>query len=236
MLLTAFVILLSYVFGSIPTAYLAARWLRGVDIRSRGTGQVGGSNAWHSVSRKVGVAVVLVDLLKGLLGVLIARLLGASTEVQVAAGIAAVIGHNWSLFLRLGGGRGIATMGGALLLLAPRELVVFGLFILAGLLMTSIPLGVVFGLASLPITSWLLGEPFALTIGCLAIFLLVLFKRVVPRRRWPSGDLKRVVLYRVLFDRDVRSREAWISGRARDVASTRHRRDGSGNHDDQGSD
>jgi len=204
----------SYFLGAVPTAYIAARWLRGVDIRQKGSGQVGGTNAWHSVSRKVGVAVVVVDFSKGLVAVLLARVAGLDLFWQVIAALAAVSGHNWSVFLRFGGGRGIATMGGALALLAPREVLVFLAFGLVGIALRQAPLGMLFGVSSLPVTGLWFREPLVLVLGCLGMAVLMIAKRVMPKRRWPEREWRRVFMYRILFDRDVRSRKSWISGAA----------------------
>lgn len=205
----------AYLLGSIPTAYLATRWARGFDIRKRGSGQVGGSNVWHVVSRRVGTLVVVADVVKGMVVVLGARGLGLGVDSQVVAAIAAVSGHNWPVFLRFGGGRGIATLGGAILVLAWRETAVFAIFCVLGLVIRSFPAAIIFGVASLPVTARLLNEPAALILGFIAMFALVLARRVIPNRKWPSGELRRVLLYRALFDRDVRSREAWIRGGGR---------------------
>lgn len=204
----------SYFLGAIPTAYVAARWLRGIDIRKKGSGQVGGTNAWHSISRKVGVAVIVVDFGKGLAAVLLARVFGLDLLWQISAALAAVAGHNWSVFLRFGGGRGIATMGGALVLLAPREVLVFLGFGLAGLVLRQAPLGMLFGVTSLPVSGLWFREPMAVVFGCLGVAVLMIAKRVMPKRRWPQGDWRRVFMYRILFDRDVRNRRLWVSGTA----------------------
>ncbi|MEW6033845.1 MAG: glycerol-3-phosphate acyltransferase [Chloroflexota bacterium] len=216
--LNVLIVVISYLLGSVPTAYIAARWVRDFDIRQQGSGQVGGSNVWHTVSRRAAIFVGIVDFGKGLVAVLVARLLGASVEGQVLASVAAVAGHNWSVLLRFSGGRGIATMAGALALLAPWGLAVLAVFGLAGLLSKAIPVGMLLGVAALPPATWLLGEPTTVVLGCLSMFLLMMVKRVVPRRKWPSRERRRVLLYRLLFDRDVRSKEAWVKGRHGEVA------------------
>lgn len=203
----------SYLLGSVPTAYLMTRWARGVDIRQRGSGQVGGSNVWHTVSRKAGLVVAVLDVLKGVMVVVVARLAGSGVTGEVVAVVAALCGHNWSVFLRFSGGRGIATLGGAILVLAPRETGVFALFLLLGLMGKAVPAGVIVGVAALPAAAWYFKEPASLVFGLLAVFVVVLLKRIVPRRKLPSGTGRRVLLYRALFDRDVRSREEWVDGR-----------------------
>ena len=216
-MISIIVAIASYLLGSVPTAYLAARWMRGIDIRQRGSGQVGGSNVWHSVSRRVGVVVAVADIAKGAIAVLFARwVLGPGIEWQMVAGLAAIAGHNWSVFLRFGGGRGIATLGGVILVIAPRETVVFAVFVALGMLLRIVPVSILIGVASLPLASWLLREPSrersSVALGCIVMLLLVAAKRVVPKRKWPSSGWGRVLMYRLLFDRDIRSREAWIKG------------------------
>ena len=206
------VVIASYLLGSVPTAYLAARWMRGIDIRQRGSGQVGGSNVWHSVSRRVGVVVAVADIAKGAVAVLVARVFGLGIEWQMVAGLSAIAGHNWSVFLRFGGGRGIATLGGVILVMAPWETVVFAVFVALGMLLRIVPVSILLGVASLPVASRLFGEPSSVVLGGIVMLLLVAAKRVVPKRKWPSSGRGKVLMYRLLFDRDIRSREAWIKG------------------------
>ena len=210
------VVIASYLLGSVPTAYLAARWMRGIDIRQRGSGQVGGSNVWHSVSRRVGVFVAVADIAKGAVAVLVARVFGLGIEWQMVAGLSAIAGHNWSVFLRFGGGRGIATLGGVILVMAPWETVVFAVFVALGMLLRIVPVSILLGVASLPVASWILREPSmersSMALGGVVMLLLVAAKRVVPKRKWPSSGRGKVLMYRLLFDRDIRSREAWIKG------------------------
>ena len=112
-------ILASYLLGSVPAAYLAARLSRGIDIRLYGSGNVGFSNLAKFTSKTVAIPVFVFDLAKGMAMVLLARLLGLGTVQQVIIGLAAIIGHNWSVFLRFSGGRGILTALGVILVLAP---------------------------------------------------------------------------------------------------------------------
>jgi glycerol-3-phosphate acyltransferase PlsY len=106
-----FVLLLlgAYLLGSVPAAYLAARWSRGIDIRQYGSGNIGVSNLWRSTSKWLAMPVIIFDFGKGMLLVWIAQLLGLGIDQQVAIGLAAIIGHNWPVFLRFSGGRGLLT-------------------------------------------------------------------------------------------------------------------------------
>jgi glycerol-3-phosphate acyltransferase PlsY len=109
----------AYMLGSFPSAYVAARLSRGVDIRQVGDGNPGAANVWREVGPVEGVAVALVDMGKGAAAVLLALTLTGSPVAQMLAGGLAVVGHNWSLFLRFRGGKGAATALGALLAFLP---------------------------------------------------------------------------------------------------------------------
>jgi len=94
----------AYLLGSVPGAYLAARWSRGIDIRRFGSGNVGMSNLWRAAPAWVSVPVILLDGLKGAGPIWLAQALGLSLWAQAAVGLAAVAGNNWPLFLGFNGG------------------------------------------------------------------------------------------------------------------------------------
>ena len=101
----------AYLLGSIPTSYTAGRLLKGIDIRSYGSGVSSGSNVWHSVSPSVGVTVVTLDIVKGIVPVAISYyVLGFDIWAAGIVGLAVIAGHSWSIFLRFHGGRGVSTM------------------------------------------------------------------------------------------------------------------------------
>lgn len=110
---------LGYLLGSLPTAYLLVRWKTRTDIRESGSGNVGTLNTFQvSRSYGLGLAVLLIDLAKGALAVLIAqKAFGGEFDLASTACIAAVIGHNYPLWLGFRGGRGLAPAAGALLVL-----------------------------------------------------------------------------------------------------------------------
>jgi len=212
----------AYLLGSVPTAYIAGRLIKGIDIRSYGSGSVSGSNVWASVARWAVVPVGIADILKGLIPVLIAQLANFSIGAQGIVGLAAIVGHNWSIFLRFTGGRGIATMMGVLVLLAPWELVVFIGVWLIGIAVLSTPLGALLAGVSLPFASWGFGEPLSLTLCLMAVVLLLVIKRLTANLRLGAfvGEWKRIAVYRLLFDRDIRPREAWVYRKPRHTRET----------------
>ncbi|MDD2752933.1 MAG: glycerol-3-phosphate 1-O-acyltransferase PlsY [Candidatus Omnitrophica bacterium] len=116
---------ISYLVGSFPTAYIFGKLLKGVDIRRVGSGNVGATNAFRVLGKGPGIAVLCIDILKGFIAVVF---LGNSSGqldtvispqlLGIILGLACIIGHNWPVFLRFKGGKGVATTLGVLLALA----------------------------------------------------------------------------------------------------------------------
>lgn len=119
----AFGLLLGYVLGSIPFAYIAGRVTRGIDLRQHGSGNLGATNVYRTLGAKVAAIVFVLDTLKGALPVLAVRQYAIGTHLElwaIAAGVAAIVGHAKPIFLLWkGGGKGVATAGGVFLSLAP---------------------------------------------------------------------------------------------------------------------
>ncbi len=108
---------LSYVLGSIPTAYIAGKFYKGIDIREHGSRNVGATNVFRVLGKTPGIIVLCVDILKGVLAVaLVSSLLGLNENIfYILFGLASVCGHNWTLFLNFKGGKGVATSLGVLI-------------------------------------------------------------------------------------------------------------------------
>lgn len=120
---------LAYLLGSFPTGYLVGRWVRGVDIRKHGSGNVGASNVFRVVGLRWGLVVLAVDILKGWVAVSVLYPLFSATPnlvtqaelfSRIAVGFSAIAGHNWTVFLRFKGGKGVATTCGVFLAILPR--------------------------------------------------------------------------------------------------------------------
>ena len=211
----------AYLFGSVPAAYLAARWSRGIDIRQCGDGNVGSTNLMRLTSKRVAIPVVIFDLGKGALMVWIAQLLGLDITQQAVVGVAAVIGHNWPVFLRFNGGRGILTSLGVISILVP-WLGLIVLVIAYGLApFHQLAVGVFLAVIFAPIAAWFLSQPLGVTdrlplaLGFLAIFLIVVIRRLTAPRTIFTASVTSGQLFvnRLLFDRDIRDRKAWIDRR-----------------------
>ncbi|MDD5492819.1 MAG: glycerol-3-phosphate 1-O-acyltransferase PlsY [bacterium] len=166
MILNAFLVIAgSYLIGSIPTAFLAGKLLKGIDIRQVGSGNIGATNVFRSIGKTAGVGVLAVDMLKGVVPVLLAAQFapGSCTEIfRILAGLAAICGHNWTIFLNFKGGKGVATSTGVLLTLAPAAtLAGFFVFVLAVTITRYISLGSIIAASAVPLLVWYLnpGKP-----------------------------------------------------------------------------
>lgn len=138
MLLPVAILLAGYILGSVPSGYLAGRWLAGLDIRQEGSGSTGATNVLRVLGKGPALAVFLLDVLKGTAAVVLARTALANSGLAgnaldawvVGAGLAALAGHIWPVWLSWRGGKAVATGLGMLLGLAwPVGLACFGLFL-----------------------------------------------------------------------------------------------------------
>jgi glycerol-3-phosphate acyltransferase PlsY len=209
----------AYLLGSIPLAYIIARWTRGVDLRKYGSGNVGSSNVLQVTSKRWAIPVALFDIGKGLLAVWLARWAGLDIAPQFLVGFAAIAGHNWPVFLGFRGGRGILTSLGVILAFSPLLglMVLIMAFSLAPF--KNLSLGVFIGLVALPLLAYYLADFFNIieegpvTAGFAVLTTLALGRRLIGRRSELSFDLSNgnLLFNRLLFDRDIRDRKAWIT-------------------------
>ena len=119
MLESAFLTAAAYLTGAIPTAYLVARYWRGVDIRTTGSGNVGAVNTFKAAGLRPGIAVLLLDIAKGAAVMALILALDLEPEGAFAAALAVTLGHNFSIFLRLKGGKGVAVVFGLSFVIFP---------------------------------------------------------------------------------------------------------------------
>jgi len=208
-------VIAAYLWGAVPSAYLVARHLKGIDIRSYGSGNVGAANVAEHVGGRIGLAIGIFDALgKGTLTIVVARLLGQDLWVQVWMGSAVIAGHNWSAYLRLTGGRGIATSLGVVLGLGMVwELPVWVAFIAFGrFARRDTALWVLVGALTLPFIAGARGQPAEIVCMLAAVVLIMVAKRMTANWERPQSDgrgLARVLANRVLWDRDDSAKEEW---------------------------
>jgi acyl phosphate:glycerol-3-phosphate acyltransferase len=211
MLEAAATIVASYLIGTIPVPYLVGRAARGVDVREVGSGNLGASNVWQSVSKALVVPVGLAQIAQGLAAVMLAKAGGQGDGVAAAAGVALLIANDWNPWLRFQGGRGIGQTIGVLLALAPWALAAFTAVAIAGVALRAIPQFVGIALIAAPVAAAIADEPPAIIAGCAALAAIAIAKRVLANGAPDAYCLRpKVWLLRLLYDRDVRERDAWV--------------------------
>lgn len=185
-----------YLLGSPPTGYLVGR-VRGVDVRTLGSGNIGATNVMRLLGTKAGLFVLAVDALKGFLAVagpgrgLSVGVSGGAAGgdlMAVTAGVAAILGHNYTCWLGFKGGKGIATSAGVLLALMPAALgICCGLWAVVFGLSRYVSLASICAAAALPAAAWLTGTGPLLTGVGLALGALAIFKHRANLRRLLDG-------------------------------------------------
>jgi len=168
-------VLIAYLLGSIPSAYIAGRLVTGKDIRQMGGGNVGARNTFYEVGKAAGAAVAIFDIGKGAAAVAIALwLLDAHPYFALAAGLAVVAGHMWSIFLRFTGGNGLATTLGALSILLPWELLItLGIILLLIIITRNPVLSTNISLLAVPIMTWFMEKSWQHVIFCVVLIVMM---------------------------------------------------------------
>ena len=169
-------VILAYLLGSFPSAYIITRLATGKDIRKLGGGNAGAGNVFREIGLKTAIPVVIFDVGKGAAAVAIATFgLGAPPLFVLLSGLAAVAGHLWSIYLKFRGGNGLATTIGVLSLMMPKELViVLGIMIILSVITRNPILSLNIGILSLPISGWLLGKSWLDVIFPIILLLMLL--------------------------------------------------------------
>jgi glycerol-3-phosphate acyltransferase PlsY len=189
----------AYLLGSIPTGYLLVRIFRKEDVRETGSGNIGATNVARAGGKGLGILTLLLDALKGYLAVLLAMhfapsINGRASTLAIAAAVAAVIGHVFTVWLRFKGGKGIATALGVFIALVPLvALASLLLFILVFALSRYVSLASIVAAAAIPLLAWLLVPAHTppLLIGLSIISLLCILKHHANITRLLNGTESR---------------------------------------------
>lgn len=197
---------ISYLLGSIPTGYILTKALKGVDIRRFGSGNFGATNVFRVVSPLAGVVVLVLDMLKGVICVTflgdfaLANLSHLDPIlIRLVLGVASVCGHNWTVFLKFKGGKGVATSAGALLGLSfkiPQLGLIAGLCLGVWLLIVFatgwVSLGSILAGISLPFFMLIFHQPFELLVFSVALCLFVVYRHKSNIGRLLRGEERKI--------------------------------------------
>lgn len=189
-------IIIGYLLGSIPTAYIVSRVRKGIDIRNIGSRNMGGANVMREIGAPEGVLVGLFDVAKGAGAILIAQALDIPELWVFGAGFAALVGHNFPVFARFRGGRGAATIIGIFLVLAP-EAILITLVVIAIPFFTTRKFGaaLLIGFALLPLFIWLLESSLALVRYALVIDAFMLIRNLSGIKQIVSKGIIKDMIY-----------------------------------------
>jgi glycerol-3-phosphate acyltransferase PlsY len=208
-------ILCGYLLGSIPFAYIAGKILRGIDIRHYGTHNVGGSNVYVNVSKPAIVIVGILDMAKAGFAYWMGMRLGMGLGISLAAGVAGIVGHDWPIYLRFHGGRGLSASMGVLVMAFPLGFI-WTLFMTAmGYLFGKNAAITLAGIVTLPALAHYTSQPREVAWTTAVILLLVVVKRLEANREVlpPGHERWQVLARRVLLDRDIEDWETWAHRR-----------------------
>ena len=182
-----FAIIMGYLLGSLPSAFIAGRLLRGVDIREMGDSNMGAANAWRELGARAGIAVLVVDAGKGAAAMLIATVIGVSLPALLFTGLAVVAGHNWPLFLGFRGGKGAATTFGVLLTQLPYPvLILLGVALIPFALTRNVNLAGAFLFSPLAPVAWWLDASGALIAYSILLPCVVGLTHFITTRHTPA--------------------------------------------------
>ena len=185
-------ILLGYVTGSVPFAFLLARRV-GIDVRTAGSGNVGAANVLRTTGAWRGGVVMALDVAKGALAVALASVATAGATPMALAAAAAIVGHIYPVWLRFHGGKGVAVAAGVFGVLAPLATgVAVLLFLLIVWATRYVSLGSIAATLALPPAAWLSGEPRAVVVAALGSGALILFRHRGNIQRLRAGTERRV--------------------------------------------
>ncbi len=185
------VVAVAYLIGSIPTGLLLGK-LYGIDVRKEGSGNIGATNLYRTVGRKVGIFTLIGDCLKGLLPVLMVKASAFPPELAAWVGLAAFCGHVFSLFLKFRGGKGVATALGVFLALAPVAVTIaIALFAVMMFVWRYVSLGSISAAAVMPLAVYLLGGSRTITLVAAVIALIVIARHHENLSRLLSGTESR---------------------------------------------
>lgn len=181
----------AYLLGSIPTGLLLGK-AYGIDVRKEGSGNIGATNLYRTVGRKVGVITLIGDCLKGLLPVLAVKFSSLPADYAAWVGLAAFCGHVFSVFLKFRGGKGVATALGVFLALSPLAVAIaLAVFAVVMLVWRYVSLGSITAAAVMPIAVWVLGQGRVLGMVTMLVATIVIVRHIENIKRMVNGTENR---------------------------------------------
>jgi len=194
----------AYIIGSIPTAYIFGRVLKGIDIREYGSGNTGATNVFRIMGKTPGAIVLIIDIIKGYIaatylasGFLYLAPVTRPELYRILVGLFAIMGHNWTMFLKFKGGKGVATSAGVVIGLIPKIFWLgFLVWLITFFITGFVSLGSIIAIISIPIFTLAFGEPVEIVVFMCLLCMIIIYKHKPNIRRLARGEEKRVTLFK----------------------------------------
>jgi len=197
-------ILIAYLLGSIPTAYIFGKLVKGVDIRDFGSGNVGATNVFRSIGKIPGLIVFVLDFLKGFLVIVLipmalkeyfaVDLADKSFLYTIMLGVAVIAGHIWTIFLGFKGGKGVATTAGVMTGLSPEIFIsCFIVWVIVVVIWRYVSLASIIAATCLPIFALIFGKRIEFTIFCAVLSFVGVYGHKSNIKRLLQGTEKKIV-------------------------------------------
>ncbi|ACB85203.1 glycerol-3-phosphate 1-O-acyltransferase PlsY [Natranaerobius thermophilus] len=186
-------ILLAYLLGSIPGGYIIGKLTQGIDIRNYGSKNAGATNVLRTLGKKEAIMTLIIDGFKGYIIITIAQALELSSLLVVISGIAVIIGHNWPIFFKFHGGRGIATSIGIMVGLSWQVFLTVVLIGVIPIIITKyVSLGSVTGAVIFPFVMYLYGNPIAYVIFAFVMSIMAIIRHIPNIKRLLAGTERKL--------------------------------------------
>ena len=183
---------MSYLLGSIPNGLIFGKLIWHKDLRQFGSKNIGATNAWRVLGRQAGILIFLLDFLKGALSVKLAEIFIGDAWAIICAGILAILGHTFSIFLKFHGGKGVATGLGVIAMMMPKVTAIVFLIWLAIFIVTRyVSVASIIAAASTPILAFIFDEPKEFVLFGLAAALFIIFRHRENILRLKTGTENR---------------------------------------------
>lgn len=182
------ILLLCYVLGAIPNGLIFGKLIWKKDLRNYGSHNIGATNAWRVIGAKAGLLIFLLDFLKGALSVMLAEIVFDDALIMIVAGLLAIIGHSFSIFLKLRGGKGVATGLGVIAMLMPKvTAIVFLLWLIFFAVTRYVSVASIAAATATPILAFAFDEPTEFIVLGLAAAVFIIFRHKENISRLKKG-------------------------------------------------
>ena len=194
----------AYIIGSIPTAYIFGKVLKGIDIREYGSGNAGATNVFRVIGKAPGAIVLIIDIIKGYIsatylasGFMYLAPVTRPELYRILFGLSAIAGHNWTLFLKFKGGKGVAASAGVVIGLIPKIFWLgFLVWLITFFITGFVSLGSIIAIISIPIFTLAFGEPVEIVVFMCLLCLIIVYKHKPNIRRLARGEEKRIQFFK----------------------------------------